>query len=127
MNFSTLFLHKAKKAGVHRSKCTPAESLSFPTVSDFLFSLLLPCLLLLLLTQTLTDGVHFLILMEQTCHIPFTVVHHHRIVFLAVGGFHTTGGRLQTLLHFLGLGILRSFHLLHKISYHGLWHMSITI
>ncbi len=73
-----------KIAGVHRSKCTPAEILSFPTVSAFLFVLFLLCLLLLLPTQTFTDGTCSRFLVEQTCHIPLAVVHHHRIVFLTV-------------------------------------------
>ena len=79
-----------KKAGAHRIKCTPAVISSFPTVSAFLLVLFL---LLLLLMQTFTDGAFFSFLMEQVCHIPFAVVHHHRIVFLAVGSFHTVNGR----------------------------------
>ena len=59
---------KQKKAGVHRSKCTPAEILSLPTVSAFLLVLLLLCLLFL--AQTFTDGACLRILMEQICHLP---------------------------------------------------------
>ena len=80
-----------KKAGVHRSKCTLAENLSLPTVSAFLFVLL--CLLLLFLPQTFTNEACFRFLMKQICHIPLAVVHHHRIVLLAVGGFYTVNGR----------------------------------
>ena len=36
-----------EKVGVHRSKCTPTEILSLPTVSAFLLVLLLLCLLVL--------------------------------------------------------------------------------
>ena len=32
--------------------------------------------------------------MEQICHVTLAVVHQHRIVFLAVGGFHLVNGRV---------------------------------
>ena len=41
MRNSTGFTNKTEKSGVHRSKCTPAEILSLPTVSIFLLVLLL--------------------------------------------------------------------------------------
>lgn len=66
---------------MHRSKYTPAEILSFPTVSVFLFGLLLLCLPLLFLPQTLTDGTCLRFLMEQICHIPLAVMHDHRIFY----------------------------------------------
>ena len=87
-----------QKAGVHRSKCTPAEILSFPTVSAFLFGLLLPCLLLLLLTQTFTNGVCLRFLVEQICHVTLAVVHQRRIVLLAVSRFHFVNGRALLIL-----------------------------
>lgn len=73
-----------EKVGVHRSKCTPTEILSLPTVSAFLLVLLLLCLLLLFLTQTFTDRAFFSFLMEQICHIPFAVVHHQGIVLIPI-------------------------------------------
>lgn len=59
-----------KKAGVHRSKCTPDEILSLPTVSAFLFVLLLLCLPLLFLKQMFADGACFCFFMEQICYMP---------------------------------------------------------
>ena len=94
MKNSTSFTNKIEKAGVHRSKCTPAEILSFPTVSAFLLVLFLLCLLLLLPTQTFTDGACFRFLMEQICHVTLAVVHQHRIVFLTVGSFYL--GRMES-------------------------------
>ena len=48
---------------------------------------------MLLLKQTFTDGSCLRFLMKQICYITLTVAHHHRIVFLTVGGFHTVNGR----------------------------------
>ena len=81
-----------KKAGVHRSKCTPDEILSLPTVSDFLFVLLLLCLPLLFLKQMFADGACFCFFMEQICYMPLAVIHHHQIVFLTVGILHSLCG-----------------------------------
>ena len=78
---------------MHRSKCTPAEILSFPTVSISLLVLLLLCLLLLFPVNELPHRAYFRFFVEQTCHITLAVVHQHRIVLLAVGGFYLVSGR----------------------------------
>ena len=78
LNHNTVISVKRYKAGVHRSKCTPAEILSLPIISAFFLVLLLLCLLLLFLTQTFTNGACFRFLIEQICHITLAVVHHYR-------------------------------------------------
>ena len=84
---------------MHRSKCTPAEILSLPTVSIFRLVLLLLCLLLLLPANEFTHRAYFRFLMEQICHITLAVVHQHRIVFLTVGGWFFCGGTVTLRLH----------------------------
>jgi len=65
------------------------KNLSFLFVASG-FSLLLCLLRFFATAQTFTDGACFRFLMEQICHIPFAVVHYHRIVFLVVAyaGFY---------------------------------------
>ena len=92
MKNSTGFTNKTEKSGVHRSKCTPAEILSLPTVSILLVLLLL-WLLLLFPANELPNRTCIWFFMEQICHITLAVVHQHRIVFLAVSRLHTVNGR----------------------------------
>lgn len=81
------FCQLNRKSGSASFKMHSRKNLSFPTVFAFLFGLLLLCLLLLFLPQTFTDGACFRFLVKQICHITLAVVHHHRIVLLAVSGF----------------------------------------
>ena len=54
------------------------------------------CLLLLLLTQTFTNGVCLRFLVEQICHVTLAVVHQRRIVLLAVSRFRFVNGRAHS-------------------------------
>ena len=58
------FPHKRKRRECIIQNCTPAETLSFPTVSTFLLVLLLPCLLLLFPAQKFPDRPRFRFLVQ---------------------------------------------------------------